>query len=125
MILCDTNIIIQAFKQHQDTINILKNIGFGNVIVSSVSVMEILQGARNKIELQMLQNQIKVFNVLHFDRNISLKAVELLSNFNLSHNLQIPDAIIGATAITYNIEFLTYNLKDFRYIPDLKLYGTL
>lgn len=113
MILCDTNIIIQAFKEHKDTINILKNIGVGNVILSSVSVMEILQGARNKIELQMLQNKIKVFNVLHFDRNISLKAVELILNYNLSHNLQIPDAIIGATAITYNIEFLTYNLKRF------------
>jgi predicted nucleic acid-binding protein len=36
--------------------------------------------------------------------------------------LRLPDAIIAATAIYHNTELFTLNLKDFRYIPEIKLY---
>ena len=42
--------------------------------------------------------------------------------FKLSHNLQIPDAIIGAMSIVYDIELFTYNTKDFKFLPGIKLY---
>ena len=41
----------------------------------------------------------------------------------LSHGLQIPDAIIAATSIVYQIPLYTYNLKDFNFIPELALYS--
>lgn len=34
----------------------------------------------------------------------------------------IPDAIIGATAVIHQLELFTYHLKDFRFIPNIKLY---
>jgi hypothetical protein len=37
----------------------------------------------------------------------------------LSHHLQIPDAIIGATAVIHQIPFYTYNTKDFDFIPGI------
>ena len=45
-----------------------------------------------------------------------------MENFRLSHNLQIPDAIIGATAVIHQIPFYTYNTKDFNIIPGIKLF---
>ncbi|GHT60215.1 hypothetical protein FACS18945_6290 [Bacteroidia bacterium] len=36
--------------------------------------------------------------------------------------LSLPDAYIAATALYYNIELFTLNLKDFIFIPNLKLY---
>jgi tRNA(fMet)-specific endonuclease VapC len=36
--------------------------------------------------------------------------------------LAIPDGFIAATAIAGNIELFTLNVKDFRYIDELKLY---
>ena len=53
---------------------------------------------------------------------ISKRAIQLVDQFNLSHGLLIPDAIIAATAVVHRIELFTYNVKDFQFIPDIKLY---
>jgi tRNA(fMet)-specific endonuclease VapC len=39
------------------------------------------------------------------------------------HTLHIADAFIAATAIHYQLELLTYNVKDFRFIENIKLYS--
>jgi predicted nucleic acid-binding protein len=38
------------------------------------------------------------------------------------HGLLIPDAIIAATAISFNLKLFTYNTKDFIFIPGIRLY---
>ena len=38
------------------------------------------------------------------------------------HNLQINDALIAASSIKLNAELITYNISDFNYIPNIKLY---
>jgi predicted nucleic acid-binding protein len=119
MILCDTNILIHAFNGKTNTIQELNNIGYPNIVLSSVTVMELLQGMGNKTELAQMKKKLKYFDVIHFDDLISEKAIELIENFRLSHNLQIPDAIIGATAIVHQIPFFTYNIKDFRFMPNI------
>jgi tRNA(fMet)-specific endonuclease VapC len=48
--------------------------------------------------------------------------LELLSKYALSHKLAIPDGFIAATAITNDVELFTLNVKDYRFIDDLKLY---
>ncbi len=45
-----------------------------------------------------------------------------LGAVHLSHGLLIPDAIIEATAIIHQIPLFTYNLKDFRFMPDIQLH---
>jgi predicted nucleic acid-binding protein len=119
MILCDTNILIHAFNGKTNTIQELNNIGYPNIVLSAVTVMELLQGMGNKTELAQMKKKLKYFDVIQFDDMISEKAIELIENFRLSHNLQIPDAIIGATAIIHQIPFFTYNIKDFRFMPNI------
>lgn len=40
--------------------------------------------------------------------------------YTLSHNLDLPDALIASTAIIYDLELYTLNKKHFRYIDNLK-----
>ena len=49
-------------------------------------------------------------------------AVNMVKQYCLSHTLDIDDALIAATAIYHNIELFTLNTKDFKFIPNLKLY---
>ena len=86
MILCDTNILIEFYKNNPSIIQELRKIG---------------------------QNQIAA---------ISQKFLELMEAYTLSHKLSIPDALIAATALIHQLELYTLNLKDFRYIPGLKLH---
>lgn len=112
MILCDTNVFIHAFGKHQATIEALRSIGFANVVLSTVSVMELYRGMGNKYELAEMQKKIRYYDILHLNAAISNVAIDLLLRFKLSHDLQIPDALIGATAITNGLPLFTYNVKD-------------
>ena len=121
-VICDTNILISLFRNIQQTVDDLETIGSGNVLVPSVSVMELYRGMLNKKEMSEMQRKISRYNILHFNEEVSKRSIELVNKFKLSHNLQIPDAIIGSMSVVYNIDLFTYNKKDFRFIPGIKLY---
>ena len=69
-----------------------------------------------------MKSRIRYYDVIEIDSAISKLAVRFVEQFNLSHGLVIPDAIIGATAVVHQIELFTYNLKDFRFMHDIQLY---
>ena len=121
MILCDTNVIIEILKGNKRTINFIESIGLENIAISSVTVMELYFGALNKRELNKIKKHLQALNIVHFDTDISESAIKLIERFSKSHGLQIPDAIIAATAMTSKIKLFTFNLKDFKYIDGLKL----
>ncbi|MEO1212497.1 MAG: type II toxin-antitoxin system VapC family toxin [Bacteroidota bacterium] len=122
MVLCDTNILIHAFNGNSETLAQLESIGFENIVLSSITIMELYQGMGNKEELARMKSRIKYFDSVEVNENISKHAQGLIEGFSLSHGLSIPDAIIGSTAVIHEIELFTYNLKDFRFIPNIKLY---
>jgi tRNA(fMet)-specific endonuclease VapC len=51
LVICDTNIFISLFRNIPETVNELEAIGNTNVLISSVSVMELYRGMQNKKEL--------------------------------------------------------------------------
>ena len=121
MILCDTNIFIHAFNRHPHTIARLEEIGWQEITLSVITVMELYQGARNKVELAKIKRKIRYYDVVEIDNTVSHRAASFVEKFKLSHNLQIPDAIIGATAVVHQIPLYTYNIKDFSFIPGIVL----
>jgi predicted nucleic acid-binding protein len=123
LILCDTNILIAWLKGDEQTIEILQKIGLENLLIPSITFMELIQGTRNKNELLKLKRKIKNYNIIHFNDVTSKLAINLAEKYYLSHGLLIPDAIIAATAITFNFKLFTYNLKDFKFLPEIQLYN--
>ena len=87
--------------------------------------MELYRGMEHKKEMIEMQKKINQYNILHFNEETSKHAIELVNKFKLSHNLQIPDAIIGAMCIVYDIDLFTYNTKDFKFLPGIKLYASV
>jgi len=125
MVLCDTNIFISAFNGRQDTIDQLDKIGLDEIVLSAVTVMELFQGMANKEELARMKKKIKYYDIVQIDEDISEKAIEFIETYKLSHGLQIPDAIIGATAVIHQIQLYTYNLRDFDFLPNINLYQSV
>ena len=118
----DTDILINVGRGDVDAINCLQS--YAQTSVSAISVitqMELIVGCRDKKELQNLKKFFKQFQILELNKQISEKTVELLEKYRLSHGLLIPDALIAATAIENNENFVTKNQKDFRFIKGLKL----
>jgi len=122
MILIDTNILIEIYRNNSSIIETVKTIGQGNIAVSDITCAEMLYGARNKKELQLIAKDLSKLQTLSIDVQISKDAVVLVEKYALSHKLSIPDALIAATALNYDIPLYTLNVKDFVFIKGIQLY---
>jgi len=122
MILCDTDIFIEALKNNPRAIDSLRNIGFENIALSAITVMELYFGALNKREMTKIKNRLQRLRIVQIDQEISDVAMNLVERYAKSHSLNIPDALIAATAICQRMELLTYNVKDFKFIKGINLY---
>jgi len=121
MMLVDTNILIEIYRNNKRIIATIEDIGQNNIAVSSITFAELLYGARNKKELQLIRKDISKLTVLNLDEVISEKFIELIAEYSLSHKLAIPDALIAATAICRNLPLYTLNKKDFVFIKAIRL----
>jgi predicted nucleic acid-binding protein len=121
-ILVDTDILIDV--ANNDAIAKARLTSESQILtlaVSTVTVMELVVGCRNKSELQVLNRFLSQFQVLTLTSQISDRATRLLQDYFLSHGLLIADALIAATAIENKIPLLSKNQRDFRFIQELNL----
>ena len=84
--------------------------------------MELYKGAINRLELRKIKKETKGFTLLDINQEIMNLATDLIEIYSPSHNLKEQDSIIASTSIIYDMEIFTYNLKDFKYIPSIKLF---
>jgi predicted nucleic acid-binding protein len=126
-VVCDTDVMIDYWdvssKRHSQTKTIIEDkIGLDNIVISAITKMELLMGASNKTEESIIKKKLGRFNIALINNDITILAIELFETYRLSQGLAIPDCFIGSTARILNLELFTYNLKDFRYMNDLKLF---
>lgn len=121
LVLCDTSIFVGVIRKHEPTRIMLEKVGHDNVVVSVVTLMELILGAQSKTSLEEILNSMRRYESVELSNYISAKALKLMKDYHLSHKLDIPDALIAATAIELKLPLLTLNLKDFRYLPGIEL----
>ncbi len=122
IILCDTDIIIELYKNNSEVIKVLQRIGQQNIAISTITAGELIYGALNKNEMNKIIKDIDSLNNINIDDDICSTFFQLMKKYSLSHNLRIPDGFIAATAIERNLSLFTLNKKDFRFIKELKLF---
>jgi len=85
--------------------------------------MEIVQGLRNKKELNHLRKALHGWNaqILYISEEISAKVMFYVEQHFLSHSMQLADALIGTTAIAYGFPILTGNDKHYNVLKDLEI----
>jgi predicted nucleic acid-binding protein len=119
-VLCDTCVIIDFMNERSRVLNELQNRNV-TLFINSVIEMELLQGARNKNELRAIEKKLCSFRLLDMQQVIFDLATDYIRTYRLSQGLALPDAVIGATAIYYQIPLFTYNRKDFKFLPEIQL----
>ena len=122
VVLCDTDVIIEFYRNNSEIISELKEIGQQNIAVSIVSAGELIFGALNKKELNQIKKDLANLAILDIDKKTSDVFLDIMGKYVLSHKLALPDGLIAATAMSNDIELYTLNLKDYKFIDGLKLY---
>ena len=122
MILCDTNVIIEFYKNNSEILDQLRLIGQPDIAISAITQAELFYGALNKAELRKINRHLSSIYCFHIDISISNKFLFLMEKYSLSHKLCIPDALIAATSIIHSLDLYTINSKDFYFIENIRLY---
>ena len=117
--LVDTDILIELSKGNPKALEFVENLEY--IHISIISAIELIAGARNKIEVKVIEEFISRFEKVFITEEISLKSYELFKLYSLTGGLSIPDAFIAATSITKNLILCTNNLKHFKSINGIKI----
>jgi predicted nucleic acid-binding protein len=120
-VLIDSDILIWMSRQHAGAIAKLQTIQLWQL--STVGYIELIQGCRNRDELDKIKKGLAACNTVFIPltESISARAMLLIDQYALSHGLQLGDALIAATALENNMILLTANLKHFNPIAGLKI----
>ncbi len=122
MILCDTNIIIEFYKNTHKVLQELHHIEQNNLAISAITQGELYFGALNKTELEKIKRHLSSIHCFPLAQAVSYRFLQLMETYSLSHKLSLPDALIAATALEYNLKLYTLNARDFHFITYIQLY---
>ncbi len=121
MVILDTCTMIELLRGNPKTIADVYKYDQGNIFVTPVVVAELYRGARDKGELGKCRKLVGKFCILAINEGVVNSFSAIFDIFSLSHRPGIPDMLIAATALHYDIALLTENKKDFQFVPGIKL----
>ena len=121
MVLVDTDVLIWYMRGNENAFQTIEDLK--TFSISVVTYMELVQGMRNKKELNSLRLALRNWNarVVYISEEISAKAMFFVEQHFLSHTLELADALIGASAVAYSLPLLTGNHKHYKVLSDLEI----
>ena len=119
MHLLDTSVLVELLRKSGSALAWFES-STSDPRMSVVSLTELYLGIRRQKEerdLLQLERQIRPLAV---DREIAIRAGVFVRHYGPSHSVEIPDALIAATAEHYGLRIATLNVKHFPMFPKLK-----
>lgn len=116
-VLLDTSILIKIWRGDEELDKKTQNLRCG---IETIVCLEFLQGV-NKRQKEKAEKFIERFEFIPFSSATSFIALDLIKTFAHKNGLRMPDALIAATSLEFNIPLLTLNTKDFDFISGINL----
>jgi predicted nucleic acid-binding protein len=108
MIACiDSDVLIDYFDGIRASAEELGR--YDTLLLSRISWMEVLVGARTEELSEMRENFLRQFRIIELDAIIARRAISLRQK----HRLRLPDAIVWASALINRAILVTRNTKHF------------
>ena len=119
--IIDTDVLIWYMKGNEEAYREIENTN--KFFMSVITYIELVQGMRNKEELDSLRKALCLWNakILYISEDISAKAMFCVEQHFLSHSLQLADALIGATAAVCSLPIFTAYDKHYKAIRGVQL----
>jgi len=119
--IVDTDVLIWYLKGNDNAFEVIEDLN--QFSISVVTYMELVQGMRNKKELNCLRQTLNIWEarIIYVSEDISAKAMFFVEEHFLSHSMQLADALIGATAIFCGEPILTANDRHYKVLKDLEI----
>lgn len=127
MFLIDTNICIYIMNDHPpQVIQKFREIGVGNVCISSITVSELQYGVckskQIKKNIKRLDEFLAPFEIISYDESASIYYGKIRSHLeNKGNVIGSLDMLIAAHALSEKLTLITNNEEEFKRIKSLKV----
>lgn len=106
----DTTVVLHLFRKYQPAINWFNNQQrYG---VTSVTWLEVMEGASNKANQAQCKNLLSQFDTLYLTSADQQWAMQQIERFQFSHHIGRDDCMIASVAYRLQLPLYTHNLKD-------------
>ncbi len=119
--LVDTDVLIWYMRGNKRAFKAIG--GNTNFHISVITYIELVQGMRNKMELNALRKSLRGWNasIIYITEELSAKAMFYVEQHYLNRSVELADAFIGATAVAYGLPLLTGNEKHYKPLKDVRV----
>jgi predicted nucleic acid-binding protein len=119
MHLLDTSVLVPILRKDEIALAWLES-SIENPRMSVISLTELYLGIRRQREERDLVELERLVPTLPIDRDIAVRAGVFVRHYGPGHSVEIPDALIAATAEHHGLRLATLNVKHFPMFPRLK-----
>jgi tRNA(fMet)-specific endonuclease VapC len=126
--LIDSDWIIDHLAGRHVALALLQQLSLGGLAISIINYAEVyhrIYGGRDpKAGDRTFRKLLRTMNVLGVSRTVARRAATIGSHLRSQGKpLALPDLLIAATALQYDLILVTRNLRHYQRIPDLKLHA--
>jgi predicted nucleic acid-binding protein len=119
--ILDTNVVIDYIQGNfpDKEATFIENLLFASTPnISVITEIEILCWKHaNEEDVEQYKKFIENSKIIELGNDVKLKAIDIRRNYKI----KLPDALIAASALVYDLELITRNTKDFENIAELKV----
>ncbi len=121
MILLDSDVMIDLLRQYPPAMRWFDALDEDEeVALPGYVVMELIQGCRNKGEQERIQQAVAPYGTVWLAPADCDRALEVFTQYHLSHNAGLLDVLIGQTAVALGFPLHTFNQKHYRFMTELR-----
>jgi hypothetical protein len=111
-VLLDTNVVIDFLRGTVAAVALIRSLN-SSPALSAVTVAEIVAGLKNRREEAGAETLFANSQVLPIGSDIARRAGVFVRLYGASQSVDIPDALIAATAEHHGLKLATLNVKHF------------
>ncbi len=119
--IIDSDVLIWHLRGNEKArYTIHKNIPFS---ISVVTYIELIQGMRDKKEMNVLTKQLANWDVdiIQINQDISARAMIYVEQYHHSSSMELADALIAATCVSNSEILITGNEKHYKIVPNIQI----
>ncbi len=121
MILLDSDVLIDLLRKYPSAVEWLDALPDDEELaVSGFVVMELIQGCRNKTELDRVRRELDPYGVVWLSPTDCDRALDVFAAYRLSHGAGLLDVLIAQTAIALGAPLHTFNQRHYGFIPGMQ-----
>ena len=119
--IVDTSIFIDYLRRIPDAQQWLLTKSNATLAITPVVWMEVVQGARNKMERAQYIRFLRQFSIEHPTILDNQWAMRQFAQFHLSHGIEMADVMIASVAVRLGTPLYTLNVRHYISLSGIKV----